>query len=130
MLDVHIDDFYRDCAVILLHGFRLFPRTCTLFIEDISGPDDVDEYGLHSQRHMAAIGALHWLKDEGFVRFGAQDRQESVDDFVLGSKAFSRLVKPSLDDGNTLLQSIEYARLQGDSILLEKLMQQFLLASD
>lgn len=119
MLDVHIDDFYKDCAVALLLGFRQFPRIQTLFIEDISGPDDMDEFGLHSPRHQAAFGAVLWLRDEGFIRFGNIDGQKSVDDFVLTSKAFSRLLKPDpQNNGNTILQAIEYARLQGDSILL------------
>lgn len=119
MLDVHIDDFYKDCAVVLLLGFRQFPRPQTLFIEDISGPDDVDEFGLHSTRHQSAFGAVLWLKDEGFIRFTEMDGQKSVDEFVLSSKAFSRLLKPNpQDESGTILDAIEYARLQGDSILL------------
>lgn len=119
MLDVHIDDFYKDCAVVLLLGFRQFPRPQTLFIEDISGPDDMDEFGLHSPRHQAAFGAVLWLKDEGFIRYSNQDGQKSVDECVLTSKAFSRLLKPDpLNDGQSILQAMEYARLQGDSILL------------
>ncbi|WP_420590794.1 hypothetical protein [Bacterioplanoides sp.] len=119
MLDVHIDDFYKDCAVVLLQGFRQFPRAQTLFVEDISGPDDVDEFGLHSPRHQSAFGAVIWLKDEGFIRFSEMDGQKSVDEFVLTSKSFSRLLKPDpRNEGATILDAIEYARLQGDSILL------------
>ena len=119
MLDVHIDDFYKDCAVVLLQGFRQFPRAQTLFVEDISGPDEVDEFGLHSPRHQSAFGAVIWLKDEGFIRFSEMDGQKSVDEFVLTSKSFSRLLKPDpRNEGATILDAIEYARLQGDSILL------------
>lgn len=119
MLDVHIDDFYKDCAVVLLQGFRQFPRAQTLFVEDISGPDDVDEFGLHSPRHQSAFGSVIWLKDEGFIRFSEMDGQKSVDEFVLTSKSFSRLLKPDpRNEGATILDAIEYARLQGDSILL------------
>lgn len=129
MLDVHLDDFYKDCAVILLTGFRFFPRPQTLFIEDISGPDEVDEFGLHSQRHQAAMGAVIWLKDEGFIRFSERFEQKSVDDFVLTSKAFSRLLKPSQQEGKNLLQQIEIARQEEDSLLLGKLLnEQFLSA--
>lgn len=130
MLDVHIDDFYKDCALILLQGFRLFPRTQTLFIEDISGPDDVDEYGLHSARHQAAFGAVLWMKDEGFIRFSEMDGQKSVDDFVLTSQSFSRLLKPDpRNDGSTILDAIEFARLQGDTILLGHVMRDHFLFS-
>lgn len=131
MLDVHIDDFYKDCAATLLLGFRLFPRTQTLFIEDISGPDDVDEFGLHSPRHQAAFGAVLWLKDEGFIRFSAMDGQKSVDDFVLTSKAFSRLLKPDpRNDSGSILEAMEYARLQGDSLLLGHILRDHFLFLD
>lgn len=93
MLDVHINDFYKDCATILLQGFSNFPISQILYVEDICGPDEMDEFGLHSRRHQAALGAIIWLKDEGFIRFGAMNRQESVDDFVITATAFSRLMK-------------------------------------
>lgn len=125
MLDVHINDFWKDCAAILLIGLRAFPRQQTLYIEDISGPDDMDEFGLHSPRHLAALGAIQWLKDEGFIRFSHVDKQESVDEFVLCAKAFSRLLQQQ--EGSTLFQTLEYAFLQKDSAWLEKLMQRFLL---
>ncbi len=128
MLDVHIDDFYKDCAVVLLQGFRNFPRAQTLFIEDISGPDDVDEFGLHSPRHQAAFGAVIWLKDEGFIRFSEMDGQKAVDDFVLTSRSFARLLKPDpSNDGATILDTIEYARLQGDSMLLGHVLREHFL---
>jgi len=143
MLDVHIDDFYMDCAATLLSGFRYFPRTQTLFIEDISGPDTMDEFGLHSPRHLAALGVVQWLREEGFIRFSSLDRQESVDDFVLTSKAFTRLIR--MADGNSLkgnkiadfeadntpvFQLLEYSRLQGDSIWTGELVRHYLLSED
>jgi hypothetical protein len=142
MLDVHIDDFYKDCATTLLSGFRAFPRQQTLFIEDISGPDTVDEFGLHSPRHLAALGAVQWLREEGFIRFGAINRQDSVDDFVLTSKAFTRLIAPALPqslrgdagsiehsgDITPVFQVLEFARLQGDSLWVGELVRDYLLS--
>ncbi|MCA6060860.1 hypothetical protein HUF18_13800 [Thalassolituus sp. ST750PaO-4] len=142
MLDVHIDDFYKDCATTLLSGFRAFPRQQTLFIEDISGPDTVDEFGLHSPRHLAALGAVQWLREEGFIRFGAINRQDSVDDFVLTSKAFTRLIAPALPqslrgsadniehsgDVTPVFQVLEFARLQGDSLWVGELVRDYLLS--
>ncbi|MBL4799104.1 MAG: hypothetical protein JKY50_16980 [Oleispira sp.] len=128
MLDVHIDDFFKDCAVILLHGFKYFPTKQTFYTEDISGPDDADEFGLHSPRHLAAFGAIIWLQEEGYIRFSEVDRQESVDEFVLTSKAFTRLLQADKEDPTTsLVQKIEFARLQGDSISLAYLMREHFL---
>ena len=129
MLDVHIDDFFKDCAVILLHGFKCFPAKQILYVEDICGPDEADEFGLHSPRHIAAFGAIFWLKEEGYIRFSDVDRQESVDEFVLASKAFTRLLSASPENPtSTLAQEIEYARLQADSTLLSRLIHQCFLA--
>jgi hypothetical protein len=128
MLDVHIDDFFKDCAVILLHGFRNFPAKQTLYVEDICGPDEADEFGLHSPRHLSAFGAIIWLQEEGYIRFSEIDRQESVDEFVLASKAFTRLLHADKEDPTTsLAQKIEYVRLQGDSISLAHLMREHFL---
>jgi hypothetical protein len=122
MLDVHIDDFFSDTAVILLSGLQNFPAPQILFIEDICGPDDTDEFGLHSPRHLAALGAIQWLRDENYVRFGVIDRQESVDDFVLTSKSFSRLIKVLRDSGEPVFLELTNARKEGDSIRLRQLM--------
>lgn len=128
MLDVHIDDFFKDCAVILLHGFKYFPAKQILYVEDICGPDEADEFGLHSPRHLAAFGAIVWLQEEGYIRFSEIDRQESVDEFVLASKAFTRLLSSDAEEPTTsLAQKIEFARLQGDSSMLARLMQQHFL---
>lgn len=136
MLDVHIDDFWNDCAAALLSGMRNFPRPITLFIEDIAGPDNVDEFGLHSPRHLAALGAVQWLKDEGFIRFGSLNRQESVDEFILTGKAFSRLLAPADSkalrdmeggDSTPIFQVLEFARLQGNAAWCGQLLQHAIL---
>jgi hypothetical protein len=130
MLDVHIDDFFKDCATILLIGFKHFPRPHTLFVEDISGPDQMDDFGLHSNRHLSAMGTLSWLKEEGYIRFSGQDRQESIDDFVLTSKALMRLLSPSQSTDNTtaetptpVIQVLEFARLQNDTTWISQIIQ-------
>ena len=35
MADIHIDDFYRDCALILLRLYTSFPRKSVLYVDDI-----------------------------------------------------------------------------------------------
>lgn len=137
VLDVHLDDFFKDCALILLTGIRHFPRPITLFVEDIAGPDTVDEFGLHSQRHLAALGTIRWLKDEGYIRFGEVDRQESVDEFIITSTTLTTLLKP-VDDSETLArtpdseptplyQILEFAHLDRNSIWLRSVFQQHIL---
>jgi len=127
MLDVHIDEFFKDSSVILLTGLQQFPAPTTLFVEDICGPDEMDEFGLHSSRHLAALGALSWLKDEGFIRFGMIDRQESVDDFVLTAKAFSRLIKTIDETGTPLFRALHDARFDTNSTLVRQLISDWLL---
>lgn len=91
MSDLHIDDFCKDIARILNHLYLQFPRKTTVYIEDISGPDEPDEFGLHSHRHMACLGALVWLEEEGYIRFASTIRQEAVDQAVLAGPSFSTL---------------------------------------
>lgn len=133
MLDVHIDDFWKDCAATLLHGLRQFPKTQTLYIEDISGPDDMDEFGLHSDRHLAALGTVQWLKEEGYVRYSSVHRQDSVDEFALTAKAFTCLIAivdpdsiklaDDLEDNSPVYQVLEYALLQTDTTWLAQLIK-------
>lgn len=91
MADVHIEEFYKDLAKILLQLHACFPRKTQVFVEDISGPDQPDEYGLHSARHQSCFAALQWLAEEGFIRYESTIRQEAIDQAVLTLKSFLRL---------------------------------------
>ncbi|TGN41419.1 hypothetical protein [Marinobacter confluentis] len=95
MADIHIEEFYKDTAVTLVQLYGAFPRRVNLFVEDIAGPDDPDDFGLHSKRHMACFGALLWLAEEGFLRYVDTIRQEALDQAVLTRKAFIRLSAPA-----------------------------------
>lgn len=107
MIDVNIDDFYRDIAVTLLTLYQQFPQKISVYIEDICGPDDVDEFGLHSRRHLSCIGALMWLHDEGFIRYKDIVKQESAEDCTLTSKAFKKLAFPKIQGDRKSASSIE-----------------------
>jgi hypothetical protein len=96
--DIHIEDFYKDTAVALVQLYGAFPRRVNLFAEDIAGPDEPDEFGLHSNRHMACFGALLWLAEEGFMRHVDIIRQEALDQAVLTHRAFVRLSAPAGSD--------------------------------
>jgi hypothetical protein len=104
MADIHIEEFYRDSAIALVQLYSVFPRRINLFVEDIAGPDEPDEFGLHSPRHMACFGALLWLEEEGLLRYVDTIRQEALDQAVLTRKAFIRLNTPApLDLARELL---------------------------
>ena len=89
MADLHVEEFYKDAAIALVQLYGAFPRRINLFVEDIAGPDEPDEFGLHSKRHMACFGALLWLAEEGLVRYVDTIRQEALDQAVLTRSALS-----------------------------------------
>lgn len=95
MADLHIEEFYKDTAIALVQLYGTFPRRVNLFVEDIAGPDDPDDFGLHSKRHMACFSALLWLAEEGLLRYVDTIRQEALDQAVLTQKAFTRLSAPA-----------------------------------
>jgi hypothetical protein len=88
MADLHIDDFYRDVAKIFLRLYAVFPRKTVLYVEDISGPDEPDEFGLHHPRFQACFSTMVWLAEHGYLNFDDNIRQEALDQAVLSQKAF------------------------------------------
>lgn len=98
MADIHIEEFYKDAAIALVQLYNAFPRRVNLFVEDIAGPDEPDEFGLHSKRHMACFGTLLWLAEENLLRFVDTIRQEALDQAVLTQRAFVRLSSPASPD--------------------------------
>ena len=91
MADLHIEDFYRDAAAILIQLYNRFPRKGAVFVEDIAGDDEPDEFGLHSNRHMACFGTMLWLAEEGLLRYESVIGQDAIDQAVLTSECFNRL---------------------------------------
>lgn len=91
MSDIHIDDFYRDCAKILTTLYAHFPRKITLYVEDISGPDTPDEFGLHSPRHEACLHTMLWLGSTHYLSYEQLVRQEAIDQATLSHRGFLAL---------------------------------------
>lgn len=87
MADLNLLDFYKDAAVATLQLHLTFPRKVELYVEDLIGPDHVDEFGLHSKRHDACFGTLLWLAEEGYIRYQTTIRQEAIDQAVLTGKS-------------------------------------------
>lgn len=91
MADIHIEEFFRDTAIVLVQLYNAFPRKTTLFVEDIAGPDEPDEFGLHSRRHMACFGTMLWLAEEGHLRYETTISQDAIDQVVLTQSTFTRM---------------------------------------
>lgn len=117
MADLHIDDFYRDVAKIFLRLYAVFPRKTVLYVEDISGPDEPDEFGLHHPRFQACFSTMVWLAEHGYLNFDDNIRQEALDQAVLSQKAF--LLLSSRSDG-------ELARVNVDESLPPSVVEQSL----
>jgi hypothetical protein len=88
MADLHIEDFYKDAALILLRLYSQFPRKQILYVDDICGVDTPDEFGLPSPRYLACFSAMVWLGEQGYLRYAAPIRQEALDQAVLTEKGF------------------------------------------
>ena len=69
--------------------YQAFPKKANVFVEDIAGPDQPDEYGLHSDRFQCCFGTMLWLQQEGFIRFESTLRQEAIDQACLTMKGLA-----------------------------------------
>ncbi|GFR95544.1 MAG: hypothetical protein B0D91_12635 [Oceanospirillales bacterium LUC14_002_19_P2] len=94
MADIHIDDFFQDCAHILLKLYGHFPRKDALYVDDIADCAPVDEYGIPSERHMACYQAMLWLAEENYLRYEDRIGFSGLDQVTLTEKAFLKLVTP------------------------------------
>lgn len=119
--DLHIHDFYRDAGRILLALFQQFPAPATIYVEDIAGPDTPDEFGLHSPRHLACLGAMTWLKECGYISFSQLVRQEAVEEAALSHRSFLLLVSRG-EDGTSNAEKLDQVVRGGSSPQLEELM--------
>ncbi|WP_313087955.1 hypothetical protein [Pseudomonas sp.] len=90
-MDLQVDDFYRDAAAGLLILYQAFPRKITLYVDDLIGHQEFDEFGLPSTRHQSCLGALLWLAEEGYLRFDSTLQYLALEQAVLTEKAFLRL---------------------------------------
>ncbi|WP_339488314.1 hypothetical protein [Pseudomonas sp. EL_65y_Pfl2_R95] len=90
-MDLQIDDFYKDAAAGLLMLYQAFPRKIGLYVEDLIGREEPDEFGLPSKRHQSCLGAQLWLAEEGYIRFESTIAYEALDQAILSEKGFLRL---------------------------------------
>jgi hypothetical protein len=92
-MDLQIDEFYKDAAAAMLLLYQAFPRKVALYVEDLIGREEPDDFGLPSQRHQNCLGALLWLAEEGYLRFDSCIAHDALDQAVLSEKAFLRLTR-------------------------------------
>ncbi len=107
MTDLNVDDFFKDAARTLVFLFTSFPTPTTVFVEDISGPDEPDEYGVHSKRYLATLGTLQWLAEEGYLRYTDLIQTEAIDQAVLTARCFGVLCASEKNLENTIEQKSE-----------------------
>ena len=92
MLDIHITEFYNDCGKIFQLLYGQFPRPISLWTQDICGPDNTDEFGMHSERYLAAYATVLWLKEEGYLRFDDVDKKDAFNHCCLTETGFQSLI--------------------------------------
>ena len=145
MADLHIDDFYRDCALILLRLYSTFPRRTVLYVDDVCGPDTPDEFGLHSERHQSCFSTMTWLAEAGYIHFTETIREEALDQAVLTQRGFLLLSSRSelelgipddefdddlprsvMERSMTNVMQIRRALREGSSIIIQQVMHYLL----
>lgn len=102
-MDLHIDDFRKDAAAGLLRLYQAFPRKTTLYVADLIGYEEPDEFGLPSPRHQGCLGTLLWLGEEGYLRFESTIQYDALDQAVLTEKGFLRLSRAVPDPADASL---------------------------
>lgn len=129
MLDIHITEFYNDVARILLSLYKSFPREVSMYVEDISGIDTPDDYGLHSERHLACFNTFIWLQEEGLIRFRDVERQSAFNHSVLTLDGFRWLSNfDALEGGPKFIDELQFAITDGTSDDVERLVKSILNA--
>lgn len=126
-MDLQIDDFYKDAASGLLMLYQAFPRKMALYVEDLIGREEPDEFGLPSKRHQACLGTLLWLAEEGYLRFESTIAYDALDQAVLTEKGFlrlSRAIPHALREGEALPPSVRRVHATLAFQLREALAQQ------
>ena len=93
MFDIHICDFYHDLSQIFTQLHARFPREETLWLDEVCGEDELDEYGMHSKRYMSCFGTVLFLEREGFIRFSSEEGLNGFNHCVLTLKGFQNLNK-------------------------------------
>jgi len=109
MFDIHICDFYHDLSQIFTQLHARFPREETLWLDEICGEDNIDEYGMHSKRYMACFGAVLFLEREGLIRYSSEEGLNGFNHCVLTLKGFQSLTKFKPNTHSPIIDQIRQA---------------------
>lgn len=132
MDELHIEDFYKDCAVILLRLYRSFPRKVSVYVGDLCGYEETDDIGLYSNRFQACFSAIIWLTEEGYIRHAGNIGQEAIELATLTQTAFAHLSGKPLELSEspasfaTLAAQLHHYITQGTSEELSELTHRLL----
>lgn len=88
MADINVENFYKNMGKILSMLYASFPTKTPVYVDEVAGIDDPDEYGLHSPHYTAGFYAMIWLAEEGFVRYASAIREDGIDQACLTQRAF------------------------------------------
>ena len=88
MADLHIDDFYKDVAKIFIRLYNSFPNKVVLYVDEITGEVEQDEFGLYSERYLSALSTMIWLGENHYLKYDNCIKQEALDQAVLTEKGF------------------------------------------
>ncbi|GLQ30107.1 hypothetical protein [Litoribrevibacter albus] len=133
MDELHIEDFYRDCAIVLLRLYRSFPRKVSVYVGDLCGYEETDEIGLYSDRFQSCFAAIVWLTEEGYIRHAGSIGQEAIELATLTHTSFTHLCgKPYANESGdfprfaTLAAQLHEAITKGTSNEVNQLAQRLL----
>lgn len=124
MSDIYIEDFHRDVAIALIRLYATFPRPAALYVDEIAGGDDPDEYGVQSERHQRCLGALVWLGEEGVLRYRDTIGIEGIDAAVLTLRGFRALHEGiDVEAGSLTINQIRESVRERDSEAVKRAVQ-------
>lgn len=103
-----VPEYFIDQSAMLCQLWQAFPQPCSLWVVDFTDDLELDEFGLHSPRHLRCLGCMQWLASEGWIRYQDQERELGVNQVVLTQKALLSLLQPV--DGLTLMEQIQAQR--------------------
>jgi hypothetical protein len=129
MADLHIDDFRKDLAVVLIRLFNNFPRPHAIYLDEICPESETDEYGLVSKRYLAAMATLIWMGEEGMLRYQSVLPNEGIDQAVLTLGAWKHLMslnEPSGQQGVKRIDRLRNALKSRSSTQLEAAVDEWL----
>ena len=124
MADIHIADFHKDCASIFAQLYRSFPRKVQLFVDDIAGAEEPDDFGLPSPRHQACFATMIWLAEAGYIQYLTNIRQEALDQVCLTHLGYTLLSSPAQlpqisEPGTTHIELLRQSLKSGSSTHLQ-----------